>query len=60
MKLARFTAEEIKVAIQLIDIAVRAKGLDAAEPGYVIAKRLRDAPEESPPSGGQDLGGAPG
>tara|TARA_R100001510_G_scaffold30020_1_gene26683 strand:+ start:1530 stop:1742 length:213 start_codon:yes stop_codon:yes gene_type:complete len=40
MKQIEFTEEEIKVTIQLIDIAIKASGLNAAEAGSILAKKL--------------------
>lgn len=38
-----FNENEIKVLINLIDIAVRNGGLNVAEAGVVLAKKLSDA-----------------
>ena len=55
MKTIELSEEEIKVTIQLIDIAIKASGLNVAEAGCVLAKKfgfyLQEVPtevEESP------------
>tara|TARA_R110002020_G_scaffold70186_3_gene182237 strand:+ start:914 stop:1135 length:222 start_codon:yes stop_codon:yes gene_type:complete len=48
MKPIEFTEEEIKVAIQLIDIAIKAGGLNTAEAGAIIAKKLTSNLEQPP------------
>jgi hypothetical protein len=42
-----FTTNEAKVLIQLIDIAVKAQGLAAAEAGLVLTRKVQDAFSES-------------
>lgn len=38
-----FTKQEAQVLLQLIHIAVQAKGLEAAEAGAVLARKLTEA-----------------
>lgn len=38
-----FTLEEAQVLVNLINIAVQTKGLDAAEAGFILAKRIMEA-----------------
>ena len=40
MKTIELSEEEITVTIQLIDIAIKASGLNAAEAGSILAKKL--------------------
>jgi len=47
MKIVKLTEEQINVTIQLLDIAVKSAGLNAAEAAVVIAKALKDA-EDAP------------
>ena len=55
--LVGFTINEAQVLLEIIDIAVRARGIDAAEAGLVLTKKiqtkLRDvlppAPAPEPP-----------
>lgn len=41
--IVRLTEEERGVLLALIDAAVKARGLEAAEAGHVLAVRIRDA-----------------
>lgn len=38
-----FTPEEAQVLVNLIDVAIRARGLEAAQAGYELAARLQAA-----------------
>ena len=38
-----FTTEEAQVLVNLIDVAIRARGLEAAQAGYELAARLQAA-----------------
>ena len=48
MKSIEFTQNELSVTIQLLDIAVKAGGLNVAEAVSVIFKNLGDYVEEKP------------
>lgn len=39
------TEQEANVLLQMIDVAVKALGLNGAEAGVVLAKKLKDAGE---------------
>ena len=49
MKDVKLTDEEITVTIQLIDIAIKASGLNAAEAGSILAKKLSSYLSEPQP-----------
>lgn len=49
MRTAKFTDDEIKAALQLIDLAVKAGGLNVAVAAITIAQRLQEAPQEPSP-----------
>jgi len=53
MKTIELTDEEIRVLISMIDVAVRARGMEAAESGVHFVKKLQEAkePEEDGDSG---------
>lgn len=38
-----FTPEEAQVLVNLIDVAIRARGLEAAQAGYEVAARVQAA-----------------
>lgn len=51
MKTVELTEEEIQVTIQLIDIAIKSGGLNVAEAGSILAKKLgshlqQESPEQ--------------
>ena len=46
MLVVRFTKEERDVLLLMIDTAIRAKGLEAAESGFILANRLQNAEPE--------------
>ena len=48
MKSIEFTQNELSVTIQLLDIAVKAGGLNVAEAASVIFKKLNAYVEEQP------------
>lgn len=48
MKTVELTEEEIQVTIQLIDIAVKASGLNAAEAASILAKKFGSHLQEPP------------
>ena len=48
MKSIEFTQNELSVTIQLLDIAVKAGGLNVAEAASVIFKKLKAYVEEQP------------
>lgn len=41
--MVEFTPEEAQVLVNLIDVAIRARGLEAAQAGYELAARLQAA-----------------
>jgi hypothetical protein len=43
MKYIELTDEEIRVLISMIDVAVRARGMEAAESGVHFVKKLQEA-----------------
>jgi hypothetical protein len=43
MKRIELTDEEIRVLLGMIDVAVRSRGLEAAEAAIVLAKKLQAA-----------------
>ncbi len=43
MKTIELSDHEIKALIELIHLAIQAKGLDVAEAGVVLAKKLQNA-----------------
>jgi hypothetical protein len=53
MKLIELTEEEIQAALNLLDAAVRAQGLNAAQNALALAQKLQNAPqaEEYNPEG---------
>jgi hypothetical protein len=48
MKPIEFTEEEIKVTLQIIDIAIKAGGLNVAEAATIIAKKFTSNLQEPP------------
>jgi hypothetical protein len=50
MKTIELTDEEIRVLISMIDVAVRARGMEAAESGVHFVKKLQEAKEPEAPS----------
>jgi len=48
MKTIELTDEEIRVLISLIDVAVRARGMEAAESGVHFVKKLQEAVNGNP------------
>jgi hypothetical protein len=42
----RLTPDEAQILINLIDIAIKARGLEAAEAGFILAKRISEAKSE--------------
>jgi hypothetical protein len=55
MKEIEFTEEEIKVTIQLIDIAIKSGGLNVAEAGAVLAKKLGSHLQQASPEQPKEL-----
>ena len=45
MKTIEFTDQERNAIIQLIDIAVKAKGLEISKPAAILASKFMDKPE---------------
>ena len=48
MKTIEFTDNELRVLTQLIDLAVKAGGLNVAEAATVLAKKISQEIEQSP------------
>ena len=48
MKTIELSEQEIQVTIQLIDVAIKAGGLNVAEAGSIIAKKLTAHLQEPP------------
>ena len=49
MKKIELTEEEIQVTIQLIDIAIKSGGLNVAEAGSILAKKLGSYLQQASP-----------
>ena len=50
MKHLELTEEEIRVLVGMIDVAVRARGLEAAGSAVHLAAKIQNAPEVTPES----------
>jgi|TARA_R110000796_G_scaffold114316_1_gene226019 hypothetical protein len=59
MKKIELTEEEIQVTIQLIDIAIKSGGLNVAEAGSILAKKLGSHLQQESPEQPKGLADAP-
>ena len=48
MKSIEFTDNELNILIQLLDIAVKAQGLNVAEAAVVLARKVGEVSDNSP------------
>jgi len=59
MKKIELTEEEIQVTIQLIDIAIKSGGLNVAEAGSILAKKLGSHLQQESPEQPNDFATEP-
>ena len=55
MKIIEFTDEEINALVALLDIAVKAGGINVAEAAVYLTKKIRGASDMSDPGAPQEV-----